>query len=121
QVTAEFGAVMRNGPAFPNTVTCMSALLRPPPPRWLSRAVTRKFIVRFVLGNASPGVTVLLRISFNRGNVLEHLVVGLNERKSGLLPLSAAVNPTHGPRSRSSQHQVNGSPSGSLPVALRTN
>src|SRR5690348_16406633 len=88
---------------------------------WLSRAVTLKFIVRLVAGNVSPGVVVLLRMSLNRGRGLEAFVDGLNERKRGLLPLSRAFNAMDGPRSCSSQHQVNGSPSGSLPVAVRTN
>jgi hypothetical protein len=83
--------------------------------------VTRKFIVRLVVGNVSPGVTVLFRMSVNRGNVREESGDGLNERKRGLAPLSGAVSATQGPRSRSSQHQVNGSPSASLPMALSTN
>src|SRR5262249_44595857 len=101
-------------------MTCISPLATLPPPMWLSRAVTRKLIVRLLAGNVSPGVVVLLRMSLNRGKVLEELVDGLNERKRGLLPLSEAFSPMEGPRSCSSQHQVNGSLSGSLPVAVST-
>src|SRR4051812_10384934 len=57
-------------------------------------------------------------MSVKRGNVRDDFVVGLNDRNKGLLPLSAAVNAMHGPRSRSSQHQVNGLLSGSLPLAV---
>src|ERR1051325_1652848 len=77
-------------------------------------------MVRLVIGNISPRVTVLLRTSERRGNVREGLEVGLNERKSGLQPLSEAPKEILGPKSRSSQHQVRGSPSGSLPAADTT-
>src|ERR1051326_4407686 len=78
-------------------------------------------MMRFVTGSISPGVLVLLIISVNRGNVREAVAAGQNERKSGLLPLSGAFRAMHGPRSRSSQHQVSESLSGSLPVAVSTN
>src|SRR4051794_7377940 len=77
-------------------------------------------MTRLVVGSISPGVTVLLIISVHRGNVRAALVVGENEQKSGLLPLSGPFSAMQGPRSRSSQHQVNGSLSGSLPVAVST-
>src|SRR5258706_5335588 len=102
-VTAEFGEVTTNGPVFEFTVTCMSAVLTPPPPARLSRATTRKAIVRLVVGNISPAVVVLFNMSLNRGNVRDGLDEGLNERNKGLLPLSGVVRAIEGPRSRSSQ------------------
>ena len=59
-----------------------------PPLAELSRAVTRKFIVRLVVGSISPGVVVRLRMSDHCGKVRAGLVVGLNDRNKGLLPLS---------------------------------
>lgn len=53
QLTAVLGAVTRNGPAAAATVTAVLASLVPPPPARLSRAVTRKFSVRLVLGSTS--------------------------------------------------------------------
>src|SRR5258708_127338 len=91
----------------------------PPPPARLSRATTRNSIVRFVVGSISPGVDVLFKMSAHFGNVLDALVVGENERKSGLPPLSGAVSVIEGPRSRSSQQYVRGSPSASLPEAVK--
>src|SRR5262245_614787 len=112
------GEVMRKGPAEPMTATCTSALATPPAPARLSRALTRKFIVRFVEGSRSPAVLVLLRISESCGNVRLGLATGVKERKSGLLPLSREDKEVGGPRSRSSQHHVRASPSGSPPEAV---
>src|SRR4051794_27861220 len=103
QVTFELGAVMTKGPAFEETVTCMSELFTPPPPARLSRAVTRKCNVRLVLGNISPAVEVLFRISESFGNVREAEETGLKERNNGLLPLSGVVRVMAAPRSRCSQ------------------
>src|SRR5688572_24725715 len=54
QLTAVFGAVTANGPAAVVTVTLLLASFVPPPPARLSRAVTQKVIVRFVLACTSP-------------------------------------------------------------------
>ena len=102
-VTPAAGEVTTNGPALVATVTCISAEAVSPPLAELLRAVTRKFIVRLVVGSISPGVVVWLRMSVNWGKVRAGLVVGLNERNKGLLPLSDVCKVTEGPRSRSSQ------------------
>src|SRR5262245_58412891 len=102
QVTLVFGAVTLNGPAPPAIVMVVEALATPPPPLRLSRAVSRNFIARLVVGSDSPKVVVLLRISESFGNVRDRLLVGANERKIGRLPLS--VSGGEGvPRSNSSQ------------------
>ena len=95
-VTAVAGEVTTNGPALVVTVICVSAAAVAPPVCRLSRAVTRKFIVRLVVGNLSPGVVVWLRTSDNCGKVRAGLVVGLNERNRGLLPLSGALKRDRG-------------------------
>src|ERR1017187_6723734 len=100
-VTALTGEVTTNGPALDVTVTCVSEAATAPPVDALSRAVTRKFSVRLVVGNLSPGVVVWFRMSDHWGNVRDGLVVGLNERNRGLLPLSGALRVIEGPRSRS--------------------
>jgi hypothetical protein len=97
----------------------MSAVFTPPPPARLSRAVTRKFIARVVVGITSPMASVLFSKSCSRGNTRAGMLVGFHDRKSGLLPLSGMVTVVAGPRSRSSQQNVNGSPFGSLPLAVR--
>src|SRR5690349_12427026 len=66
-VTPAAGAVTVNGPAACTTVTCVSAEFTPPPPARLSRAVTRKFIVRFVVGSFSPATLVPVRMLDNLG------------------------------------------------------
>src|SRR5262245_55152329 len=99
----------------------MSDVFTPPPPARLSRAVTRKFMLRVVVGITSPSARVLFNRLLKRGNVRDGLVVGLNERNSGLLPLSGVLKVVDGPRSRSSQQKVSGSPLGSLPLAVRVN
>src|SRR5260221_236792 len=119
QVTLLFGAVTTNGPALLVTVTCMSAVLKPPPPARLSRATTRKFIVRLLVGSNSPGVFVWARMSDSCGNVRELPSVGIKDRNIGLLPLSVLVSVFEGPRSLSSQQNVSVSPFGSLPAAVR--
>src|SRR6185436_688171 len=83
--------VTRNGPAAVVTLTCISDVFTPPPPARLSRAVTRKFIVRVVVGITSPIASALTSRSSNRGKMRDGLVSGFQERKSGLLPLSGAV------------------------------
>src|SRR5437879_3024859 len=92
----------------------------PPPPARLSRAVTRKFIVRVVTGRDSPKVEPPERMSERRGNVRDGLLVGRNERKIGREPSSVSGGATV-PRSNSSQPKVSASPSGSLPVAVNVN
>src|SRR5881628_3464035 len=76
QTTGVFGEVTLNGPAVPTTVTAMSSVATPPPPTRLSRAVTRKFIVRDVVGSASPAVNELFNRSDSLGNVRTGLTVG---------------------------------------------
>src|SRR5690242_679020 len=63
------GAVTRNGPALPTTLTVVSAEDVPPPPARLSRATTRNDIVRVVVGRLFPVVLVPLRMSFSWGKV----------------------------------------------------
>ena len=121
QTTGVFGEVTRNGPAVPTTVTAMSSVVTPPPPTRLSRAVTRKFIVREVVGRASPAVSELFNRSDSLGNVRTGPTVGGKDRKRGLLPLSAAPKFWAGPRSRSSQQYVIGWPFGSVPKAVSAN
>ena len=53
QLVVVFGEVTTNGPAPPTEVTVMSESATPPPPTRLSRAVTRNFIVRPVVGSFS--------------------------------------------------------------------
>src|SRR5262245_31706072 len=53
QRSPAWGAEIRNGPLLASTVTWVSA--KAVPPR-LARAVTRKCMVRFVVGSFSPGV-----------------------------------------------------------------
>ncbi len=53
-VIAVFGAVTRNGPLVPSTVTVIPASAAPPDPALLSRTVTRKFITRAIDGRISP-------------------------------------------------------------------
>ena len=102
QVTAVLGEVTWKGPALPTTFTNMSSVVTPPPPARLSRAVTRNS-ARDTAGNSSPKSYGVIGMSKSFGNVLELLVEGGKERKSGLLPLSAAERACAGPRSRSSQ------------------
>ena len=109
-----------NGPESLRTFTCVAAELTPPPPARLSRAVTRKFIVRVVVGIDSPIVVVPDSTSGRRGNIREGLVVGRNERKIGREPSSVSGGATV-PRSNSSQPKVSASPSESLPVAVNVN
>src|SRR5215467_9222083 len=78
QETPLVGAVTRNGPAEATTVTWESPLSTPPAPARLSRAVTRKFMVRLVDGNRSPAVVVLFTMSDSWGNVRLGFVVGAN-------------------------------------------
>jgi len=49
------------------------------------------------------------------------LVLGIIARMIGLLPLSGVLSRMAGPRSRSCQSYVIGSPFGSLPIAVSTN
>src|SRR5688572_11196746 len=88
QLTFVLGAVTTNGPASAREVTVVVSAEKPPPPERLSRAVTRKVMVRVVVGSDSPSVDVLLRMSDSFGKVREGDVVGLNDRKIGRLPLS---------------------------------
>src|SRR5215212_2016007 len=99
-------------------LTCLAPVLTPP--GWLSRTVTRKFIVRVVVGNDSPKVAVPDKISDNCGKVRAGLGVGANERKIGRLPLSVFGGPGS-PKSYSSQQYVRASASGSLAVAVSVN
>jgi hypothetical protein len=69
----------------------------------LSRTVSRKFIVWLTLGSSSDVVVVLLRMLASRGNVRVGLVVAVNDRNRGLLPLSAALRGWAGPVSYCSQ------------------
>src|SRR5262249_27433103 len=95
--------VITNGPAPPTTLTDISEVFTPPPPARLSRAVTRKFSVRDVVGMTSPIVSVLFNKFCRRGKIRVGLAVGLKERNSGLLPLSGVVTVVAAPRSCSSQ------------------
>src|SRR5439155_1870440 len=90
QVVAEAGWVTVNGPESLRALTCVAAELTPPPPARLSRAVTRKFIVRVVAGIDSPNVMVPESTSCKRGKVRAGLVVGRNERKIGREPSSVS-------------------------------
>src|SRR5438093_162018 len=119
QITAVFGEVTLNGPAEPTTVTAMSSVVTPPPPTRLSRAVTRKFIVREVVGSSSPGASELFNKSDSLGNVRTGLAVGGKDRNKGLLPLSAALRLWAGAKSCFSQQYVIGLPFGSRPEAVR--
>src|ERR1041385_3088226 len=102
-VAVVLGAVTANGPELKFTPTCMSAVAKAPPPGRLSRAVTRKFMVRLVAGSFSPAETVLLSRSNSLGKVRAGLDTGGNERTIGLLPLSGSDRVCVAPRSRSSQ------------------
>src|SRR5688572_2733687 len=70
------GLVTTKGPASLRTFTCVAAEFTPPPPLRLSRAVTRKFIVRVVVGRDSPMLAKPDRTSCNCGNEREGLVNG---------------------------------------------
>ena len=54
QETADAGAVIAKGPAVETEATVVVSEFTPPPPPRLSRAVSRKFIVRVVVGRVSP-------------------------------------------------------------------
>jgi hypothetical protein len=79
----------------------MESELTPPPAARPSRAVTRKFNVRVVVGSASPVELVLLSMLDSFGNVLVGLVVAMKERNMGLDPLSVSGGEAV-PRSNSS-------------------
>src|SRR5215471_433859 len=85
-VTAVLGEVTRNGPAEDVTLRTIESEFTPPPAARLSRAVTRKFIERVVVGSNSPIVDVLFRISDSFGKVRDGLETALNERNSGRVP-----------------------------------
>jgi hypothetical protein len=53
-LTEVLGAVTAKGPLSARTLTSVVTSLMPPPPARLSRTVTRKFIVRVVVGMTSP-------------------------------------------------------------------
>ena len=102
QVAAEVGCVTTNGPLLETTLTRIAPVFTPPPPEWLSRTVTRKVIVRFVVGNDSPNVEVPDKMSDNCGNIRVGFGTGAKDRKMGRLPLSVCGGPG-APRSNSSQ------------------
>src|SRR4051812_8070860 len=104
------------GPLLESTLTCIAPVFTPPPPAWLSRAVTRKVIVRLVTGRDSPNVVVPDKMSDNCGKVRVGLDTGANDRKIGRSPLSVCGGPG-APKSNSSQQYVRASASGSLPLA----
>jgi len=108
QLTAVLGAVTIKGPAAVAVVTATDASFVPPPPARLSRAVTRKFMVRAVLGSTSAvsqvvgavvlgsaavaGATfALLRIKRRLGNKRVGEGVGAKLRKIGRAPSSTMV------------------------------
>ena len=107
QLTAVSGAVTIKGPANVVLVTATDASLVPPPPARLSRAVTRKFIVRPVVGNTSAvsqlGVAVpgsgavagatfaLLRMKRRLGKMRVGEGVGSKLRKMGRLAVSTML------------------------------
>ena len=66
-----------------------------------------------MVGSVSPITVVLLSRSLNRGNVRVGSVVGVNERNSGLLPLSPPFTSCCEPRSLCSHAYVNVSPESS--------
>jgi hypothetical protein len=104
QLTADAGAVIVNGPAVAREVTVVVSEFTPPPPPRLSRAVRRKFIVRFVVGDVSPYVVVPERTSESFGKVRVPPTVGLKLRKIGRLPESTSGGAgSTVPRSNSSQ------------------
>src|ERR1051325_6279260 len=104
QVTFVFGEVTRNGPAPALTTTVFVAVLMPPPPARLSRTVTRKLMVRWIVGRTSPMIVGLFNRFESFGNVRDGLVVGLKERRIGLaLPSLSLSGGEAGPRSYSSQ------------------
>ncbi len=129
QETAVFGAVTWNGPAVEVTLTVIVSFWTPPPPARLSRAVTRKVIVRVVAGSTSAGTYgegsvaggtfALARMYFSRGKVREGLEDGSKGRKIGAFPFSPGA--PCGPRSNSSHAYVRASPFGSEPVAVSVN
>src|SRR6185295_15690837 len=122
QMALVTGEVTMNGPAVATEVTVICELATPPPPVRLSRAVTRKVIVRPVVGRISWFQLVLARILEIFGKYRDGEFVGTNGRNNGPLPGSVPVRvwlPV--PRSNSSQPNVKVSPLGSLPVAVSTN
>jgi len=101
QVVAPLGDVTTKGPAAEVTLSTIASELTPPPAARLSRAVTRKFIARVVVGSISPIVDVLFRISESFGKVREGLTTEVSERKSGRVP-SSVIGGDAAPKSLSS-------------------
>ena len=88
RVSPPLGEVTANGPEVVVEVTVMSAAPMRPPVALLSRIVTRKFIVRSVIGSVSPTDGVPLTRSFKFGNTRVGFVVGAAAR---LRPREATV------------------------------